>query len=433
VAQQNLTDRKLQSLKPAASGQRYEIMDKTVAGLGIRVTDTGLRSFILKTRYPGSHHPTRRTLGEYPALSLAAARDKAAQWRVLLKQGHDPAAVEQQARAAVQAKQAHTVAAVAGDFFADKLPRERQGRHAERVMRREFLSIWGARPIIEISDLDILAVVRAKKRTAPAEARNLLGLAKRFFTWAVEQRTYGLKTSPADGLKPSKIIGDKPSGDRVLSDAELFALWRAANRTPYPVGPIYKMLIMSALRLNEVADARWSEFDLPAQSWVIPKERMKAKNPAKARAHEVPLTDNMLAVINSLPRFKGGDFLFSTSFGTKPVWIGSKIKDRIDVRMLRTLQALARRRGDDPKKVMLPAWKNHDVRRTVRSNLSRLKIPEEAREALLAHARPGIKGVYDLHDYSDQKREALEAWAARLRSIVEPPSEGIVVPLRRGA
>jgi hypothetical protein len=86
--------------------------------------------------------------------------------------------------------------------------------------------------------------------------------------------------------------------------------------------------------------------------------------------------------------------------------------------MLRTLRALARRRGEDPDKVQLPDWTNHDIRRTVRSNLSRLKVSEEAREAVMAHVRPGIKGTYDLHDYLDEKREALELWAGRLRSII---------------
>jgi hypothetical protein len=85
------------------------------------------------------------------------------------------------------------------------------------------------------------------------------------------------------------------------------------------------------------------------------------------------------------------------------------------------LRALARSRDEDlVGREPLPPWTNHDIRRSVRSQLSRLKIPEEVREAVLAHVRPGIKGVYDLHDYADEKREALQLWGARLRSIVEP-------------
>jgi integrase len=106
--------------------------------------------------------------------------------------------------------------------------------------------------------------------------------------------------------------------------------------------------------------------------------------------------------------------------------MGTKAKDRLDRRMLRTLKALAKKRGEDPDGIELPHFVNHDVRRTVRSQLSRLKVTEEAREAVLAHARLGIKGTYDLHDYLDEKREALELWSARLRGIVTPKPDNVI-------
>ena len=280
-----------------------------------------------------------------------------------------------------------------------------------------------------MTDLDVLSVIKAKKAKAPAQARNLLGIAKRFFGWAKDQRVYGLVANPCADLRPSKLIGDKVAGDRTLSDDEMFSLARASKRLPYPYGPVYQLLILTALRLNEVADTSWPEFDLRSRLWTVPSARMKGKN-GKARAHAVPLTEDISSLLSALPRFKEGDYLFSTTFGKKPVWISDKVKKRIDGRMLRTLQALARRRGDDPAKVTLPHWTNHDIRRSVRSQLSRLKITEEAREAVLAHARPGIKGTYDLYDYLDEKREALELWAARLRDIVTPPPENVVALAR---
>ena len=124
--------------------------------------------------------------------------------------------------------------------------------------------------------------------------------------------------------------------------------------------------------------------------------------------------------------------MFSTTYGEKPAWLSTKIKNEINERMGLTLRALARQRGEDPAAVDLPRWTNHDIRRSVRSQLSRLRITEEAREAVLAHARPGIKGVYDHHDYFDEKREALELWAARLRRIVEPAQDANVGSLARG-
>ena len=95
-------------------------------------------------------------------------------------------------------------------------------------------------------------------------------------------------------------------------------------------------------------------------------------------------------------------------------------KERLDKIMLEELREIALERGKDPERVTLPDFVNHDIRRTVRTHLSALRIGEEVREAVLAHVRPGIKGVYDKHQYLDEKRQALELWATRLRSIVQP-------------
>ena len=106
-----------------------------------------------------------------------------------------------------------------------------------------------------------------------------------------------------------------------------------------------------------------------------------------------------------------GDYLFSSTLGAKAIWISSAVKARLDDHMRRTLRALARRRGEDlVGREPLPRWTNHDIRRTVRSQLSSLKIPEVVCEAILAHARPGIKGVYDRYEYLDEKRDALRLW-----------------------
>lgn len=425
MAKVNLTDRKVKSLKPAKAGERYELLDLVVPGLGVRVTDGAARTWILKTRYPGSPHPTRRALGDYPAMSLERAREKAGRWRTLIKQGIDPAVAEERERQESIRQQATTFAVVAKDWFCDKLPGERKGKEVERDVRKAFIAAWSKRPITEITDLDVMSVINAKKKNAPAHARNLLGHAKRLFAWAIDQRVYGLKASPCESLKPSKIIGEKTSGHRILSDDELFALWRAAGRLPYPHGPVYRLLVLTALRLNEAADASWLEFDIQNKWWTIPAARMKGKN-GKARPHVVPLTDAIAGILEALPRFKKGPHLFSTTFGEKPVWMSDKVKKRLDQRMLRTLRALARQRGEDASKVNPQPWTNHDIRRTVRSGLSRLKITEEAREAVLAHVRPGIKGTYDLYDYFDEKREALELWAARVREICTPRPDNVV-------
>jgi hypothetical protein len=465
VDRKKLTDRTIQALK--STGKRYEVMDTDPSAMGVRVSETGDdRTFIFMGRFPGKAY-TRHALGSYidpktapqreisdddllllDGLTLAEARRKTRAWQAMIARGIDPSDdaarrlrnAERQ-REAEASRRESTFGKVFEAFVVDKLAKERKGEEVERDIRKEFLPTWKDRPVTDIDDLDVLKIINAKKSTAPAQARNLLGEIRRLFGWAIKQRVYGITGNPCDSLSPKDIIGKKKRGQRILDDDELFALWRAANRLHYPYRQAYQLLILTALRLNEAVQAPWTEFPTAVAralrqrkkderidwmkvsneplSWVITAERMKGEND-EARPHLVPLTPDILTVLESLPLFKSGDYLFSTTFGKKPVSIGSKIKNRIDARMLRTLKAVARRRGDDPAKVTLRNWTNHDIRRTVRSNLSRLRVTEEAREAVIAHARPGIKGTYDVYDYADEKREALELWAARLRSIVEP-------------
>jgi hypothetical protein len=440
-----LTTTKIESLKKRSA--RYEVLDTVVSGFGVRVSESGTRTFILKTRYPGSDNPTRRALGVYPVLELAEAREKASEWLKLIKRGVDPSEQEERQRLAEQRRRANTFAAVAEDFITEKLPKERSGKEVEQEIRGNFIPVWGGRPITDITDDEIAALIKRKARKAPTQARNLLATVKRFFQWAIDQRAYGIKTSPAAGLKPAALCGEKTSRERTLTDDELFALWRAVSRMRYPHGPAYQMLILTALRLNEAADASWVEFDpavvralrqrkrggrvdwkaLPLEQrlWVVPAGRMKGKN-SRARPHSVPLTLQILRILETVPQFDRGKFVFSTTYGEKPVWLGDKIKKDLDGRMLRTLRALAKIRGDDPGAVKLEDWRNHDIRRTVRTHLSGLKVTEEAREAVMAHVRPGIKGVYDKYEYFDEKREALEAWANCLLLIAQGKPSNVV-------
>ncbi|MGC2827671.1 MAG: site-specific integrase, partial [Pseudolabrys sp.] len=226
-------------------------------------------------------------------------------------------------------------------------------------------------------------------------------------------------------LKATRIIGERRSEDRTLNDNELFAFWRVTKRMGYPYGPFYRLLLLSGLRLNEVADASWSEFDLAKGIWTIPASRMKGKN-GKARPHSVPLTADILAILAGLPRFDRGDYLFSAKHGARPIWGSDRAKQRLDARMLRTLKAMARQRDENPAKVNLPPWVNHDLRRTLRSRLSELRVSPDVAEAILAHVKPGIRGVYDRYEYFDEKRHALELWAKRLRDIATPSPASVV-------
>jgi integrase len=428
-----LNDRGLKALKHASKGETYDVWDALVPGLGVRVSEAGRKTFILATRYPGSASYTRRSLGIYGALSLEKARTKARDWIELIRKGVDPWDEEERQRIEQQRKRANSFRVMAEAYVAQAVigsdpdrPKMRKAAEVKRNIEKEFIYRWGDRPVADIAGDDVAAAIEAVvARGSPGQARNLLGIAKTLFGWAARQRRFGLKASPVAELKGKHLIGAKRSSDRILSDIEIAAFWRNADRLGYPYAAAYKLLLLSGLRLNEVADAVWRELDFKEKIWTLPKERMKGTD-EKARAHTVPLTNEMLAIFEPLPRSKGGDFLFSTSGGKTPVWMSDKIKKKLDRRMMRSLRALARMRGDDPGKMKLAPWTNHDLRRTLRSGLSRLRIDHDVKEAILGHVKPGIARVYDHYDLLDERRDALERWAARLREIISPPPDNVV-------
>ena len=405
------SDAFVRGLKAAEPGQRIDYWDTKVPGFGVRVTGRGAKSYILYTRYPPSDVPTRRVLGD-TGMGLAAARAKAREWLNQIDQGIDPSAIERKQQEAARREQRITFAAVAEDWLSDAVRgKQRKAREVEIDLRREFIPRWGNRPITEITALDIRDAIKEVKDRAPAQARNLLGYAKRLFAWAEMQHVYGIDRSAAEQmqrLQPKAIIGKKTVRQHVLNDAELRALWLAADKLGYPYGPVFQLLALTGQRKSEAAEARWREFDLPQRLWVIPPERMKSD-----AAHEVPLTDDVMAILEALPRFKNGDFVFSTTFGAKPVNGFSKAKVNLD-------RAMAAELGHAVEPFVI-----HDIRRTMRTGLSALPIPDIVRELVIAHAQKGLHKVYDLHAYQQEKRHGLSLWAARLRNIVYPPADNV--------
>ena len=175
--------------------------------------------------------------------------------------------------------------------------------------------------------------------------------------------------------------------------------------------------LLTGQRRDEVAGARWREFDLKRKLWTVPPERFKSES-----THLVPLTDDVIAILETLPRFNKGDHLFSTTMGEKPVSGFSKAKTNLDRRMLRTLKAMARERT----RATLAPFVLHDLRRTVRTRLSSLQVPDTVAEMVIGHGRKGIQRVYDQHQYAEEMRDALALWARRLRDIVTPPPVNVV-------
>lgn len=404
MAKKTLTDRFIKSRKKAPSGQRKDYPDAIVPGLALRVTDRGHKSFVLVARYPSNpDNPTRRAIGDYGAVSLDKARRKARDWLELLGKGIDPKIDEARERALQARQQTNTFAFVASEFLDRHASTLRKAAEARRVIENEFVSRWGARPVTEIQPEEVSLAIRAiVKRGASYQAHNALGYLRGLFNWAIGTHEFGLAVSPVERLKAKSLIGVRVARERTLLDDELRAVWRACDDVGYPYGPLTRLLILTGQREREIADLQWSEIDVGKKFLTIPATRMKG-----ARAHEVPLSADALGLLESLPRFNAGGFVFSTMNGSKPVNGFSKAKVRID-----------RFSG-------VTGWVFHDLRRTMRTHLSALPVQDVVREIVIAHTKPGLHKVYDQHTYRDEKRQCLDLWAARLAGIVNPPPEAV--------
>jgi integrase len=259
--------------------------------------------------------------------------------------------------------------------------------------------------------MKVAAVEEIADSGRTATARKLHAHISKLFSWAVARGKYCLETSPCADVKPAALIGTPKARDRVLSDNEIRALWEAADGLSYPAAPFVRLLLLTGQRLRECAEMRRNEVDLDKALWVIPASRMKGN-----AAHEVPLPPTAVEILKSLPRWTG-PFVFSTTGGERPISGFSKMKLRID----------AATAGP------IPAWRFHDLRRTVRTGLGGLPVPNNVAELVIAHAQPGLHKVYDRHGYREEKRRALEIWAAKLRDIVESGEPSNVITLAAGA
>jgi integrase len=389
--------------------------DAAATGLGLKILSSGKKVWFQQLKWPGCRVQSKRNLGYYPGLSLAEAREKAERFYDLNKSGVDPFAAEEEAkeeerrrkdaeRRAEALKDASTFGAFAERYIAERSANRRSQADA-REIRRTLIAAWGDRPIHTITPRDVRELIAKIKTRGPWEARNCWTHVVQLFKSAVFDEL--IEVSPAASLDRRMVFKNVKLAPRarVLADAELRALWRASEGLEYPYGPFYQLLLLTGCRVSEVAGARWREFVLGDRLWTIPPARFKSE-----QVHLVPLTDETMSVVEALPRCADGDYLFSTRGGAKPVNSFSKAKARLDSAM-----------ADELETNVVP-FVNHDIRRTFRTRLSELRVPDHVAELCIGHARTGLAGTYDRHKYIDERREAFGLWAARLKSIVEPAS-----------
>jgi integrase len=406
------TDRSIAALRPKA--ERYEVWEG--GGFGLRVSPRGAKAWIWVYHFAG--RPRRMTFGAYPALGLADARIKLADARKLLQRGIDPGDREVQARKAERA--AETLAELA-EAYLDKWarPRKRSAAEDERILRKDVIPFWGRRKANDIARKDVIALLdRIMDRGSPVAANRTLAVVRRMFGWALSRDIVG--TSPCAAVRAP---ANERRRDRVLSADEITTLWCALDNPELAISPgirlAMKLQLATAQRKGEVIGAEWSEFDLHGRVWTIPAA--KAKN---GMPHRVPLSPLALDLLDQIAVWQAVKHNSPRWLFPSPKIAGKPI----------TGPAIDHAMRDNRVKLGTGDATPHDLRRTAASHMTSIGISRLVVSKILNHAEPGVTAVYDRHSYDREKREALDAWGAKLQEIIGAKLESNkVVSLRATA
>jgi integrase len=410
-----LTDLFVERAKAPTRGRR-EYFDASFPGLALRITANGGKSWSIFYRFGGRLR--RFTIGAYPAIKPAQARREATAALERVRQGFDPAE-EKRARRDLRPPAADTFAAVAHDYLERHLRKNAAPatyREAVRDLGHDAMPRWHNRPIASITRREVIELIDSiVARGSEVQANRALARLRALFNWAIEKDR--LSASPVERIKlPTK---ERPR-DRVLSDDELRWFWSAAEEIDWPFGPLAQLLLLTAQRRDEVAGMEWQEIDLAKSTWVLPRHKVKNN-----RAHEVPLSDAAVAVLQSIPRLGNG--LVFTTTGETAVSGFSKAKSRLDAAMQ---DAKCAELG---KADQIPEWTLHDLRRTAATGMARLNFAPHVVDKALNHVSGTIRGVaavYNQFQYLQERRAALEAWGRHVGTVTSPTASNVVALAR---
>jgi integrase len=397
MLKRNLTDKAVAAIKPAPSGKRPIVWDGAVPGFGVRTTDRGSKSFVLVARYPGESNPSIRMIGNADAISLAAARTIARQWRDDIARGVDPKTKAEAAQRAAMAAKANTFQAAFETFAREHLATLRTGHVVEGVIAKHVIPSFGNRPVGEITRHDANELLKRIAKTTPIHANRIASYLSKFGQWLEDDER--IAESPFMRLRR---FSKETTRDRTLSDLEIEAVWKATANMGQ-LGRAVRFMLVTGQRRGEVGNMLWSEVDEAKALWTLPRSRTKA-----GRLHEVPLSPLALSILADARKVRTSDSVFTTS-RSGGSW--NKFKLRLD-------RAAA----------VAEEWHLHDLRRTAATQMAGLGVERLTISKILNHAEAGITQIYDRHRYDAEKRAALTRWSVRLEEIVglREPEDNVV-------
>ena len=406
--------------KPPRSG-RLEIADLRQAGLVLRITSNGARSFAYRFRHPHTRKTLRATIGPYPATPLEAARKRAKEMAVQVADGTNPIEARNAEREAARTR---TFQALADRYLKEHAERHKRPRSAEEDRRNlavHVLPKWAKRDFRTIRRADVIEVIESivsdGKHTAGNRVHSLIS---KIFSFAIDADL--LEANPAARLRKR---GVEKVGRRVLDDAEIKTFWRGIVLPPVSrqIGLALRLALFTAARASEIAGARKAEFqdlDKPEQAaWHVPAERTKNRVD-----HLIPLPPLAVETIKSAIELNGdSEFLFPTRLGRG----GPIDRHTLTVAMVRFAKSL---KGPAAKTWQQEIPTPHDLRRSCNSRLARMGIPKEIRDRTLNHItslRDPESKHYNLYEFQSEKRQTLSKWANQIAAIIEPAA---IVPIR---
>jgi integrase len=272
---------------------------------------------------------------------------------------------------------------------------------------------WRGRDIKSITRRDVLDLLDTiADAGAPVMANRTLSAVRKLFNWAISRDI--IEVSPVTRVgKP----GAETKRERALSDVEIKRLWMALDALAYPFGLFLRFALVTAQRKGEIASLRWSDINEALRSWELPAAGTKGD-----RAHVVPLSPLACEILDDVPRI--GEFVFTTR-GDGPLGGFSKAKQRLD----RMLDSGGANRPPGSSNMtcerLAEPWTIHDLRRTAATGMGRLGVSRFIIGRVLNHADRSVTGIYDRHEYLNEKRQALEAWGNYLENIVDRAREKV--------
>jgi integrase len=406
----NLTDRRVKALSTDAV--QTEFWDELVPGLALRVGRGGTKTWLVRYRANGKHR--RLTIGRYPHLSLADAREKAREKLAAAQGGEDPAQDRQTRRS-----KDTTFSALADEVLEAKAEttREATRRERRRIVDAELLPHWKDRPAASITRRDVVTLVETiARRGAPVMANRTLGVVKVLFNEGLKRGFPTLEANPATLIDPPRPEG--PRG-RYLDRTEIKVVWDALKWEAPLMRVLFRVALLTGQRIGSVSAMKWADID-DADVWRIPGPDFKGRRP-----HLVPLSAEALEVMAEVRDLTGGmDYVFpGRSDGKQKPHIAS------------TNKALQRIR----ERTKLRSWTAHDFRTTFRTHATRARKPAHksdpaglgvaphVADAVLGHKEASLG--FDRYTAEPEryllaeKRDALARWGRFVAAAVKEATQ----------